>query len=456
MMKFRKFLTIGIAALTVAAFSFGLAACKPDPEDPGKDPETPGGDTPVTPAEVTVEGGYGIYFADQGGLGLEVNLYEDGTYYFSQFTSNIVYGEYTAEAATGTDSDGRTIHYTVTFDDSVNFGEGPHNIVSDSEGSVYLTGMYDDMSNATYSFTKQDNFVEEVVQTVEQFWSVNYATDFVTVTFYSDETYALDGVNGAGQAGSLGTYTSETAEDGTVTYTMTDGDDSSKVYSITVAGSSITLTGGESDYTMTSTNPMAVIELTMTATNSWGASVVLTGYDDSSCNVEIELAGVIPKFIDASGTWSYLAADDMYVIILNGTTYTAENDGTGGYSFEYAIASANFGGEKVTLTYKSEVPMVAYTFVYTNDWSYDLGTEITMTARAQEGAAEYTFTGDIWDGLGTLTITLAGGGSVTVVADAESVGAVGVEVTTGTWEAGEDGSLAITINGNSYTAVVSE
>ena len=58
-MKFRKFLTIGIAALTVAAFSFGLAACKPDTEDPGKDPETPGGDTPVAPAEVTVEGGYG-------------------------------------------------------------------------------------------------------------------------------------------------------------------------------------------------------------------------------------------------------------------------------------------------------------------------------------------------------------------------------------------------------------
>ena len=37
-MKFRKFLMIGIAALTVAAFSFGLAACKPDTEDPGKDP----------------------------------------------------------------------------------------------------------------------------------------------------------------------------------------------------------------------------------------------------------------------------------------------------------------------------------------------------------------------------------------------------------------------------------
>lgn len=452
MMKFRKFLTIGIAALSVAAFSIGLAACRPD--DP-EEPDNPGGD-PVTPAEVTVEGGYGIYFADQGGYGLEVNLYEDGTYYFSQFTSNIVYGEYTAEAATGTDSDGRTIHYTVTFDDSVNFGEGPHNIVSDSEGSVYLTGMYDDMSNATYSFTKQDNFVEEVVQTVEQFWSVNYATDFVTATFYSDETYALDGINGAGMAGSLGTYTSETAEDGTVTYTMTDGDDSSKVYSITVAGSSITLTGGESDYTMTSINPMAVIELTMTATNSWGASVVLTGYDDSSCNVEIELAGVIPKFIDASGTWSYLAADDMYVIILNGTTYTAENDGEGTYSFTYKINNTNFIGEEVTMSYTQEAATVAYAFEYSSDWSFALGEKAAMTARVEEGAETYVFTGTIWGGTATFTITLASDGTASSVIDCATYQVVATEVATGTWEANEDGSLAITINGNSYTAVVSE
>ena len=108
-MKFRKFLTIGIAALTVAAFSFGLAACKPDTEDPGKDPENPGGDTPVAPAEVTVEGGYGYYPPDQGGIGLELNLYEDGTYYYSQFTAVLYSGTYTAEEASGTDEDGNTI-----------------------------------------------------------------------------------------------------------------------------------------------------------------------------------------------------------------------------------------------------------------------------------------------------------------------------------------------------------
>ena len=100
--------------------------------------------------------------------------------------------------------------------------------------------------------------------------------------------------------------------------------------------------------------------------------------------------------------------------------------------------------------------MVEYTFVYKNDWSYDLGTEITMTARAEEGADSYIFTGDIWGGVGTLTITLAADGTVVVVADAESVGAVDVEVTTGTWEANEDGSLALVINGNSYTATAVE
>lgn len=454
-MKFRKFLTIGIAALTVAAFSFGLAACKPDTEDPGKDPETPGGDTPVAPAEVIVEGGYGYYPPDQGGIGLELNLYEDGTYYYSQFTSVLYSGTYTAEEASGTDEDGNTIHYTVTFDDQVNFGEETHNIVSDADGTVYLTNMYDDMSLTTYNFSKQDDYLEEVVQTVEQFWSTNYAEDFVTATFYSDNSYTLDGINGAGYAGSLGTYTSETAEDGTVTYTMTDGDDSSKVYTITVVGASITLTGTETDYTMTSIDPNLVVEVEFTGSNSWGAAVVLTCYDDSSANLQITIEGVM-DFADATGTWTYMADRDYYVITFGATIYTAENDGEGTYSFEYTIANANFGGEKVVVSYKNEAEMVVYTFTYKNDWSYDLGTEIAMTARAEAGAESYTFTGAIWGGVGTLTISLAEDGTVTVVADAESVGAVGVEVTTGTWEANEDGSLAITINGNSYTATVSK
>ena len=446
-MKFRKFLMIGIAALTVAAFSFGLAACKPDTEDPGKDPETPGGDTPVAPAEVTVEGGYGYYPPDQGGIGLELNLYEDGTYYYSQFTSVLYSGTYTAEEASGTDEEGYTIHYTVTFDDQVNFGEETHNIVSDADGTVYLTNMYDDMSLTTYNFSKQDDYLEEVVQTVEQFWSTNFAEDFVTATFYSDNSYTLDGINGAGYAGSLGTYTSETAEDGTVTYTMTDGDDSSKVYTITVVGASITLTGTETDYTMTSINPNLVVEVEFTGSNSWGAAVVLTCYDDSSANLQITMEGVM-DFADATGTWQYMSDGDYYVFVFGGTVYTAENtDGT--YSFSYKINAAQFGGEEVTLSYTLEEPLISYSFTYTPVLSYAAGETVNMVCNSVADAEEYTFTGSIWGGTCTFTIVCSADGTcsgTTSYATGEGEG---------TWSQA-DGVITIEINGTTYTATAGE
>lgn len=446
-MKFRKFLTIGIAALTVAAFSFGLAACKPDTEDPGKDPETPGGDTPVAPAEVTVEGGYGYYPPDQGGIGLELNLYEDGTYYYSQFTSVLYSGTYTAEEASGTDEDGNTIHYTVTFDDQVNFGEETHNIVSDADGTVYLTNMYDDMSLTTYNFSKQDDYLEEVVQTVEQFWSTNYAEDFVTATFYSDNSYTLDGINGAGYAGSLGTYTSETAEDGTVTYTMTDGDDSSKVYTITVVGATITLTGTETDYTMTSINPNLVVEVEFTGSNSWGAAVVLTCYDDSSANLQITMEGVM-DFADATGTWQYMSDGDYYVFVFGGTVYTAENtDGT--YSFSYKINAAQFGGEEVTLSYTLEEPLISYSFTYTPVLSYAAGETVNMVCNSVADAEEYTFTGSIWDGACTFTIVCSADGTCS------GTTSYATDEGEGTWSQA-DGVITIEINGTTYTATAGE
>ena len=446
-MKFRKFLTIGIASLTVAAFSFGLAACKPDTEDPGKDPETPGGDTPVAPAEVTVEGGYGYYPPDQGGIGLELNLYEDGTYYYSQFTAVLYSGTYTAEEASGTDEDGNTIHYTVTFDDQVNFGEETHNIVSDADGTVYLTNMYDDMSLLTYNFSKQDDYLEETVQPVEQFWSINYAEDFVTATFYSDNSYTLDGINGVGYAGSMGTYTSETAEDGTVTYTMTDGDDSSKVYTITVVGASITLTGTETDYTMTSIDPDLVVEVEFTGSNSWGAAVVLTCYDDSSANLQITMEGVM-DFADATGTWQYMSDGDYYVFVFGGTVYTAENtDGT--YSFSYKINAAQFGGEEVTLSYTLEEPLISYSFTYTPVLSYAAGETVNMVCNSVAGAEEYTFTGSIWDGACTFTIVCSADGTCS------GTTSYATDEGEGTWSQA-DGVITIEINGTTYTATAGE
>lgn len=446
-MKFRKFLTIGIAALTVAAFSFGLAACKPDTEDPGKDPETPGGDTPVAPAEVTVEGGYGYYPPDQGGIGLELNLYEDGTYYYSQFTAVLYSGTYTAEEASGTDEDGNTIHYTVTFDDQVNFGEETHNFVSDADGTVYLTNMYDDMSLTTYNFSKQDDYLEETVQPVEQFWSINYAEDFVTATFYSDNSYTLDGINGVGYAGSMGTYTSETAEDGTVTYTMTDGDDSSKVYTITVVGASITLTGTETEYTMTSIDPDLVVKVEFTGSNSWGAAVVLTCYDDSSANLQITMEGVM-DFADATGTWQYMSDGDYYVFVFGGTDYTAENtDGT--YSFSYKINAAQFGGEEVTLSYTLEEPLISYSFTYTPVLSYAAGETVNMVCNSVAGAEEYTFTGSIWDGACTFTIVCSADGTCS------GTTSYATDEGEGTWSQA-DGVITIEINGTTYTATAGE
>ena len=449
MMKFRKFLTIGIAALTVAAFSFGLAACKPDPEKPDE-PDTPGGDTPVTPAEVTVEGGYAYYPPDQGGIGLELNLNEDGTFYYNEFTQNIYYGTYSAEEATGTDSQGRTILYTVTFDENDVFGEETHHIVQDGE-DVYLTAMYCDMSGGTYDYTKQEEPFEEAVQTVDQFWSVDFETNFITVAFYSDESYALDGINGAGQAGSLGTYTSETAEDGTVTYTMTDDDDSSKVYTVTVSGSTITLKSGETEYAMTATNPTAKLSMTLTGTYAeMGATLTLSCYDDSTCDLKISIAGY--EFSDASGSWSYMASDDIYIVILNGSTFTAESVGTGAYSMTYKINAAQFAGAEVTLTYTPEEPLVKYSFTYSPVMQQAVGQTVEMVCNAAADATEFTFTGSLW-GVMTVTLVCSDGGACS--AEIDTGVSISPEGEPGTWSIA-DGVITIEINGTTYTATAAE
>ena len=285
------------------------------------------------------------------------------------------------------------------------------------------------------------------MQTVEQFWSTNYAEDFVTATFYSDNSYTLDGINGAGYAGSLGTYTSETAEDGTVTYTMTDGDDSSKVYTITVVGASITLTGTETEYTMTSINPNLVVEVEFTGSNSWGAAVVLTCYDDSSANLQITMEGVM-DFADATGTWQYMSDGDYYVFVFGGTVYTAENtDGT--YSFSYKINAANFGGEEVTLSYTLEEPLISYSFTYTPVLSYAAGETVNMVCNSVAGAEEYTFTGSIWDGACTFTIVCSADGTCS------GTTSYATDEGEGTWSQA-DGVITIEINGATYTATVSE
>ena len=449
-MKFRKFLTIGIAALTVAAFSFGLAACKPETEDPGKDPETPGGDTPVAPAEVTVEGGYGVFEAAYQ-VDFCMNLYEDGTYYYNQYTSAIYYGTYTAEEASGTDDQGRTIHYTITFDDTVDFGEGPHNIVTDAEGAVYLTGIYDSMSLATKDLPKQDEPYKEVEQTKATYYSTDYLNDVVSIQLTTTMKFYLNNVYGLGMAGASGTYTEEVKEDGSVVYTLTDGEDSSKVFTLTMNGANGTLEGGdlEAPYSMTSINPTIVVEFEMTGVNSWGASLTLTCYDDSTANMQIAIPGT-PEFSDGLGTWKYMADGDYYVITFGTTIYTAENDGEGTYSFEYAIVNANFGGEKVLVSYTLSEPLVKYTFTYTPAVAWASGTPVEMVCNAPASAEKFTFQGDLWG----MPVTLECAADGTCAASIDASGQIAQDGE-GTWSIA-DGVITIEINGTTYTATAAE
>lgn len=265
------------------------------------------------------------------------------------------------------------------------------------QGTVYLTGIYDSMSTATKDLPKQDEPYDEVEQIVATYYSTNYMEDVVSIQFTSTKKFYLNNIYGLGMAGAMGTYTEDVKEDGSVVYTLTDSDDSSKVFTLTMNGASGTLEGGdlEAPYSMTSINPTIVVEFEMTGVNSWGASLTLTCYDDGTANMQIAIPGT-PEFSDGLGTWTYMADGDYYVITFGTTIYTAENDGEGTYSFEYAIANANFGGEKVVVSYTLSEPLVKYTFTYTPAVAWASGTPVEMVCNAPASAEKFTFQGDLW------------------------------------------------------------
>ena len=372
----KKLFTMFLALAAVAALAAGVVAC-----DDGE--KNSGG----TETDVAVAGGYAYYPPDQGGYGLELNLYEDGTFYFSQFTQTVTYGEYSAAEATGTDENGNTIFYTVTFENDpfvAAGGTATHNVVQTADGAVQLTNMYDLVSNHEYNFNKQDDFFEETPVTVAQYWSDNFAEDYVRVTFFSDDTYSLEGINGVDDeniplAGSSGTYTSATAEDGTVTYTMTDGKDSSKVYTLTATAAGVTLTAGESEYTMTAIDPTATVAMEFTGTAIWG-SITLTCYDNSSCEAVIHL--IYPQevdFPDSTGSWSYVASDDMYTIMLGGVTYSAEpsESDPNTYTFNYKVNQESFAGAEVTMSFTREVANVLTLSCTEESWGFSCTAVLT-------------------------------------------------------------------------------
>ena len=191
--------------------------------------------------KVEYEGGYWYSLMVTGGVdyGVGVNLYEDGTYY--AISTQVTFsGTYTATEATGTVTiDGKEYDkcYTITLSDDP-FTESPngaytgydeHLVVSDGEGNILLTDIVDGPSSqALYNLAKQEDYIEETITILSTYYSESYATDYIKVELYSDDTYVLDGINGAGEAGSIGTYASSSA-DGVTTYTLKD--DSGDIFS---------------------------------------------------------------------------------------------------------------------------------------------------------------------------------------------------------------------------------
>ncbi len=334
----------------VLAMSVGLAACNGG-EDSGK---TSSPDNSVAETEVDYKGGYWYSLMVTGGVdyGVGINLYEDGTYYAIS-TQAIFGGTYTATEATGTVTIGDkeyTKYYTITLSDDP-FTESPngvysgydeHCVVADGEGNVLLTDIVDGPSSqALYNIPKQDDYIEETVITVATYYSENYGTDFVKVEFYSDDSYALDGINGVGQAGSIGTYTAAEA-DGVTTYTLTD-DDGETTYSLT-AGTTITLKVGQTEYTMLTTDPTAPVEepevqITLTASAMGWVNAKLELYDNGTWTLSMDYT--TGYNVAAKGTW---ATDAMYNNVLTVTEDEGNMLAEDTYTLEVSYETYQYSG----------------------------------------------------------------------------------------------------------------
>ena len=449
MKNIKKFL-VGTMALTLSMLAcLGFAACGGNPSASSSSSDTTGGETET----VELAGGYAYYPADQAGFGLELNLYEDGTFYFAQFTQTITRGTYTYTEGTGSDEGGRSILYTVTFAENDVFakeGTVTHNVVQDAEGSVYICDMYDSMSNSVYAFSRQEAMIEEVVQTVATYWSPDYEENMVKLTLYSNDTYALDGINGVGEAGSMGTYSVATTDAGTV-YTLTDMDDTSKVYTFT-AGATKTLVVGTTEYAMADIDPTATITYVFSGMyEAWGANVTLSCYSDSTFVVMVNVAGY--EFEDGRGSWGAPAgANDFFTFMIGSQAVTAEKTADGaGYAINYTFAAAQFGGANVTLTYVIPSTAKTYTFSYTTTTALEWlqVEEVAMSATATGSEESVTFTGMHSWGM-PLTLNCAADGTATMLVTASGYD---VPDSTGTWSFA-DGVYTIILGEVTYTASV--
>ena len=204
-----------ISVLLCVTMLLALAACGGDttPSTPSQG-TNPQGTNPSEPAGFNVAGSYKFDPGDQNGLGVEYMLHEDGTYYMDEFTSVVSIGTYTFTEADGTDDEGNKLLGTVTFDFDA---EGvSHNVIEKAVDGVtmtYLCDIYCSLSTGIYDLAKLGTDLEETLATIADYYSENYGEDGIHVSMYTDYSYVLDGIYGALEAGSMGTFTKELTED---------------------------------------------------------------------------------------------------------------------------------------------------------------------------------------------------------------------------------------------------
>ena len=339
-----------ISILLVLAMMLAMAACGGPSTEPttGNDPTNAPTDAPSNtptdaPAGFSVVGSYKFDPGDQGGLGVEYMLHEDGTYYMDEFTSVVSIGTYTFTEATGTDENGNKLLGTVVFDFDA---EGvSHNVIEKDVDGVKMTyqcGIYCSLSWATYDLAKLGTDLEETLATLADYYSASYGEDGIHVSVYTDYSYVLDGIYGATEAGSMGTFTKELTENGTV-YTMTE-EETGKVFTLTI-GETVTLSDGTNSYSMLDKDPTAEKAVTYTFSglvDGW-FGVSINCYDDGSFELTEGMADGSQVFVALAGTYEFAADWSKFTFTFeDGSVLECPTVDYSTWSGEYTLATVGY------------------------------------------------------------------------------------------------------------------
>ena len=334
-----------LSVLLCVALLLAMAACG-GPTNPTTQPQgsQPQETQPTEPAGFNVAGSYKFDPGDQNGLGVEYMLHEDGTYYMDEFTSVVSIGTYTFTAADGTDDEGNKLLGTVTFDFDA---EGvSHNVIEkevDGVKMTYLCGIYCSLSWATYDLAKLGVDLEETLATIADYYSVGYGEDGIHVSVYTDYSYVLDGIYGATEAGSIGTFTKELTADGVV-YTMTE-EETGKVYTLTL-GATATLSDGTNSYPMLDKDPTAekavVYTFTCDVVDGW-FGVTINCYDDGSFQLTEGMADGSQIFVTRTGTYEFAADWSKFTFTFeDGAILECPTVDYSTWSGEYTLATVGY------------------------------------------------------------------------------------------------------------------